>query len=87
LDRINEVVELMEALEKVPGGNPLLGNPAYEAVKRRAYVHVPRIVSITPPAEVDQFDEADFSREAMKTRENKGYAETKRVLSEMGHRA
>jgi Patatin phospholipase len=87
LDRFNEVAELMEALEKLPGGNLLAGNPAYEAVKKRAYVHVPRIVSITPPAEVDQFDDGDFSPEAMKTREEKGYAETKKVLGEGGGKA
>ena len=87
LDRFNEVAELMEALEKLPGGNPLARNPAYEAVKKRAYVHVPRIVSITPPAEVDQFDDSDFSPEAMKTREEKGYAETKKVLGEGGRKA
>jgi hypothetical protein len=70
-----------------PGGNPLAGNPAYEAVKKRAYVHVPRIVSITPPAEVDQFDDSDFSPEAMKTREEKGYAAAKKVLGEGGRKA
>jgi len=87
LDRFNEVAALMEALEKLPGGNPLLGDPAYEAVRRREYVHVPRIVSITPPAEVDHFDESDFSPKAMKTREEKGYVETKKVLAEKAHRA
>jgi NTE family protein len=87
LDRFNEVAELMEALEKLPGGNPLVGNPAYEAVKTRGYVHVPRIVSIPPPTEVDQFDDTDFSPEAMKSREEKGYTETKRVLVEQRLRA
>jgi NTE family protein len=82
LRRFNEVAGLMEALEKLPGGNPLVGNPAYEAVKRRGYIHIPRIVSLPPPAEVDQFDDSDFSPEAMTKREEKGYLETKRVLSE-----
>jgi NTE family protein len=84
LERFNEVAELMEALEKVPGGNPLGGDPAYEAVKKRAYVQVPRIVSITPPAQVDQFDDSDFSPEAMRTRAQKGYAETKKELGRQG---
>jgi hypothetical protein len=69
------------------GGDPLLGDPAYEAVRKREYVHVPRIVSITPPAEVDHFDESDFSPKAMKTREEKGYVETKKVLGEKARRA
>jgi hypothetical protein len=87
LGRFNEVAALMEALEKLPGGNPLFGNPAYEAVKRRGYVDVPRIVSIPPPADVDQFDDSDFSPEAMRAREEKGYAETKKVLREENRRA
>ena len=31
LHRIDEVAELMEAIENLPEGNPLEGNPAYEA--------------------------------------------------------
>jgi NTE family protein len=87
LGRFNEVAELVEALEKLPGGNPLLGNPAYEAIKKRGYIRVPRIVSITPPTEVDQFDDSDFSLEAVKAREEKGYAETKELLHEKNLRA
>ena len=82
LGRFNEVAELMDALERLPGGNPLLGNPAYEAIKKRGYVRVPRIVSITPPTEVDQFDDSDFSLEAVKAREQKGYVETRKLLHE-----
>jgi hypothetical protein len=87
LDRFNEVAELMEALEKLPVAKPLAGNSAYKAVRTRGYVHVPRIVSIPPPTGVDQFDDSDFSVEIMKSREQKGYTETKRVLVEQKLRA
>ena len=86
-DRFNEVAEFTEALEKLPGGNPLAGNAAYEAVETRGYVQVTRIVSIPPPTEVDQLDDSDFSPEAMKSREEKGHTETKRVLVEQKLRA
>jgi predicted acylesterase/phospholipase RssA len=65
LDQINEVAELMEAIENLPGGNPLKEDPAYEAVKKRDYVHVPRIVSITSPDPVSEFGDADFSPSAI----------------------
>jgi hypothetical protein len=38
--------ELMEALENLPEGNPLKDKPAYQAVAKRRYVRVPRIISI-----------------------------------------
>jgi hypothetical protein len=52
LGRINEVAEMMEALENLPKGNPLKDNPAYQAVAKRRYVRVPKIISITRPEEV-----------------------------------
>jgi hypothetical protein len=52
LRRIDEVAELMEALENLPEGNPLKDDPAYQAVAKRRYVRVPRIISITRPEEV-----------------------------------
>ena len=55
--RINEV----EALEKLPGGNPLKDDPAHEAVKERGYVDVPRIIPITPTETVHEFSDNDFS--------------------------
>jgi NTE family protein len=80
LHRIDEVAELMQALESLPGGNPLKGNSAYEAVKKRGYVHVPRIISITRPEQVGGFDGADFSPETIRKRAEEGYAQTKKAL-------
>ena len=37
LRRIDEVAALMEALEKLPGGNPLKDNPAYQTVATTLY--------------------------------------------------
>ena len=85
LHRIDEVVALMEALEKLPGGNPLEGNPAYEAVKNWGYVLVPRIVSITRPDQVGELDGSDFSPEMIKKRADEGYAQTKQALHQQVH--
>jgi hypothetical protein len=78
--RINEVVELIEALEKLPGGNPLKDDPTYKVVKERGYINVPRIVSITTTR---QFSDADFSREAIKKRADEGYTQTMKALGAM----
>jgi NTE family protein len=80
LYRFNEVAKLIEAIECLPGGNPLKDNPAYEAVKKRGYIHVPRIVSITPPEPVDEFGDSDFSPYAIQKRAEEGYAQTMRAL-------
>jgi NTE family protein len=72
LRRIDEVAELMEALENLPNGNPLKGNPAYEAVEKRRYIHVPRIISITRPEQVGGFDGSDFSPETIQKRADEG---------------
>jgi Patatin phospholipase len=74
--RINEV----EALEKLPGGNPLKDDPAYEAVKERGYVDVPRIIPITPTETVHEFSDSDFSPEVIKKRADEGYARTMKAL-------
>jgi hypothetical protein len=65
---INEVAKLIEALEKLPGGNPLKDDPAHEAVKERGYVDVPRIIPITPTETVHEFSDSDFSPEVIKKR-------------------
>ena len=80
LHRIDEVVALMEALENLPGGNPLNGNPAYETVKKRGYVLVPRIISITRPDQVAGLDGSDFSLDTIEKRAHEGYAQTKEAL-------
>ena len=61
LRRIDEVAGLMEALENLPEGNPLKDNSAYQAVAKRHYVRVPRIVAITRPEAVSGFGASDFS--------------------------
>jgi len=78
--RVNEVADLMEALESLPGGNPLKGHPAYEAVAKREYMCVPRIVSVTRPEQVGGFDASDFSPATIQARAAEGYAQTEKAL-------
>jgi hypothetical protein len=85
LCRFNEVARLMEALENLPGGNPVQSDPAYIAVKMRGYVDVPDIVSITPPDPFDQFGDADFSPEAIRKRADEGEAQTLKTLRHGAH--
>jgi len=80
LRRIDEVAGLMEALENLPGGNPLKDNPAYQAVANRHYVRVPKIISITRPEEVLGFGGSDFSPETIEQRANEGYKQTELAL-------
>jgi NTE family protein len=82
--RFNQVARLMEALEKLPGGNPLKDDPAFKDLKKQGYINVPRIVSITTTETARQFSDADFSPEAIKERADKGYAETLRALEKAG---
>ncbi len=80
MHRIDEVADLMEALETLPGGNPLKDNLAYQAVAKREYVRVPRIISITRPNQVAGFDASDFSPPTIQARADEGYAQTKKAL-------
>jgi NTE family protein len=80
LRRIDEVAGLMEALENLPGGNPLRDNPAYRAVANRHYVRVPKIVSITRPDQVMGFGGSDFSPETIEQRASEGYKQTELAL-------
>lgn len=82
--RFNEVARLVEALEKLPGGNPLANDKAYKDVKKRRYLHVPHIVSITTTDEFHQFDDADFSPEAIERRADEGYVQTMKALGKAG---
>jgi NTE family protein len=84
LGRFNELVKLMEALEKLPGGNPLEGDAAYLAVKKRGYVEVPRIIAITYEAPIDEFGDADFSAEAIRRRADQGEAQAIEALENRG---
>ena len=81
LVRIDEVAALMEALVKLPGGNPLAGDPAYEAVAKRDYVRVPKIIAITRPEQVGGFDASDFSPQTIAARAKEGYEQTMRALN------
>jgi predicted acylesterase/phospholipase RssA len=78
--RFNRVVDLMEALDKLKEDNPLKDNDAYKELKKQGYLRVPRIVSITTSEAMHQFDDADFSPDAIGKRAHEGYAQTKRAL-------
>jgi hypothetical protein len=80
LRRIDEVAELMDALENLPEGNPLKDNPAYQAAAKRHYVRVPRIISITRPDQVLGFGGSDFSPGTIEQRANEGYKQTDLAL-------
>ncbi len=80
--RFDQVAALMNALEALPGGNPLKDNDAYKQVKQQKYIVVPKIVSITRPNHVGSLDGSDFSRETITARAEEGYNQTKRALLE-----
>jgi NTE family protein len=80
LKRFNDVAALMEAIEALPGGNPLQDNDAYKAVEAQGYLRVPTIFQIGPPEVPDEFDDADFSREAINARARAGENQTLKAL-------
>jgi NTE family protein len=80
LKRFNDVAALMEAIEALPDGNPLEANDAYNAVKAQGYLRVPSIFQIGPPEVPDEFDDADFSREAINARARAGENQTLKAL-------
>jgi len=80
MDRFNEVAQLMKVLDDLPKGHPIRRNPAFKAVKKRRYIRVPRIISITRPKQVGGFDGSDFSPETIKERAHEGYAQTEQAL-------
>jgi NTE family protein len=82
LCRFDQVAALMEALENLPGGNPLANNDAYKAVKDQGYVLVPNIIPITRPQQVGQWDATDFSPETIEKRAKEGYDQAKKALRE-----
>jgi NTE family protein len=79
LHRFNKVAKLMQALEALPGGNPLKDDPAYEDVKNEGYIYMPHIVQITPP-ETSAESAGDFSPETIQKRADAGYAQTMKAL-------
>lgn len=80
LIRIDEVADLMHALESLPGGNPLANDSAFQTVANRHYVRVPRIVSITRPEQIGGIGASDFSPETIEKRAAEGYAQTEAAL-------
>jgi NTE family protein len=86
LKRFNKVAKLVEALEKLPGGNPLKADPAFTDVEKEGWIQVPDIISVPPPEKVQQFDDSDFSPEAVQAREEEGYEATKKALAEAAAR-
>ena len=81
LRRFNEVADLMAALDDLPKNHAIRDHPAFKAVKKRHYVRVPRIVSITRPQQVGGFDGSDFSPESIEKRAGEGYAQTEQALN------
>jgi NTE family protein len=81
LGRINEVADLMEALENLPEGNPLKDSPAYQAVAKHNYVRHPRIVVITRPDQVLGFGGSDFSPGTIEQRADEGFKQTDKALA------
>ncbi|MGA7807844.1 patatin-like phospholipase family protein [Bradyrhizobium sp.] len=81
LCRFNEVAELMQALDSLPDDHAIKQHAAYQAMKRRGYVRVPRIVAITPPEPSEEFADADFSPEALVRREKQGYDLAQKALA------
>jgi NTE family protein len=81
LCRFNQVAELMQALEDLPEDHLIKSLEAYKAVKEQGYVRVPRIFTLTPPTPAGEFDDADFSPDAIKRREELGYAQALKALA------
>jgi NTE family protein len=81
LCRFNEVAELMQALESLPEDHPVKQHEAYNALKKRNYLRIPRIVAITLGEAPPEFGDADFSPEAITQREKQGHAATLKALS------
>jgi predicted acylesterase/phospholipase RssA len=80
MNRFNEVAQLMKVLDDLPKDHPVRRHPAFQAVEKRHYLCVPRIVSITRPNQVGGFDGSDFSPEAIEERAREGYVQTERAL-------
>jgi len=80
MGRFNEIAQLMEVLERLPMDHSIRRDPAFKAVKKRHYLRVPRIVSITRPKQVGGFDGSDFSPETIRERAEEGYAQTEQAL-------
>jgi len=80
LHRIDEVVDLVAAVDRLPDGAALKSNPAYLALKERNYVHAPKVIPITQPNQVGGFDASDFSPDTIEKRAREGYALTKQAL-------
>lgn len=74
LCRFNEVANLMAALETLAEDHPVKRHDAYQAVKNRGYIRIPRIVTITPPEPSPEFGDADFTPEAIDKRKQQGHA-------------
>lgn len=74
LCRFNEIAKLMAALQSLPEDHPAKQHEAYQAVKKRGYIRIPRIVTITPPEPSPEFGDADFTPEAIRKRKQQGRA-------------
>lgn len=84
LCRFNQVAALVQAIEALPGGNPLQDHPAYKAIKAQGYLRVPHIVAVTPPETPEEYADADFSPEAIERRASEGDRQTSKALNRPG---
>ena len=82
LCRFNEIAALMKVLDALPTKSPIKNSAAFKAIKKRGYVSVPRIVSITRPKQAEGFDGSNFSAEAIESRADEGYRRTDLALKE-----
>ena len=84
--RFNEVVALVEALDKLPKDDPAFSNKdfqaAFAAVKSQDYVAAPDIIEITRPELVGGTDGSDFSADTIEKRAAEGYRQAERALRE-----
>jgi NTE family protein len=80
LARFNEVVALMQEIDRQPGAAAIKKSDAYRTVKDRKYTKVPHIVPIMRPNEAGPYDGSDFSAAAIGKRAAEGYAQTSKAL-------
>ena len=73
-------------MKSFPAENPIKTDLAFTDVKEQGWIEVPDIISVPPPENVQQFDDTDFSPEAVQAREDEGYAATKKVLADAAGR-
>jgi hypothetical protein len=86
--RFNEVAVLMDALSALPADHALFNDvavaSAYEALRARKYVVVPKIVPITRPEQVEGIGASDFSAMTIAARAAEGFRMADAALASAG---